>query len=75
MDGNNVKNDDKNGQLSCGIYSSPVAARLPLQRLGRRSLDSKPASRASKFIVGSATATGVGLIGNHNRGLKSDEQI
>ena len=50
MDGNNVKKDDENGQLSCGKYSSPAAARLSLQgwvkgftrlslqRLGRRSL-------------------------------------
>ena len=36
--GNNVIKDDKNGLLSCGIYSSPAAARLLLQRLGRRSL-------------------------------------
>jgi len=28
MDGNNVKKDDENGQLSCGIYSSPAAAGL-----------------------------------------------
>ena len=40
MDGNNVKKDDENGQLSCGIYySSPAAAHLLLQRLGRRSLN------------------------------------
>ena len=39
MNGNNVKNDDENGQLSCGIHSSPSAARLSLQRLGGRSLD------------------------------------
>ena len=39
MDGNNVKKYDENGQLNCGIYSSPAAARLLLQMLGRRSLD------------------------------------
>ena len=33
------KKDDDNGQLSCGINSSPATARLSLQRLGRRSLD------------------------------------
>ena len=38
MGGNNVKKDDENGQLSCGIYSSPAAACLLLQRLGQRSL-------------------------------------
>ena len=39
MDGNNVKKYDENGQLDCGIYSSPAAASLLLQMLGRRSLD------------------------------------
>ena len=38
MDGNNVKKDDENGKLDCGIYSSPAAAGLLLQRLSRRSL-------------------------------------
>ena len=33
------KNDDENGQLLDGIYSSPAAARLPLQKLDRQSLD------------------------------------
>ena len=28
MDGNNVKKDDENGKLDCGIYSSPTAAGL-----------------------------------------------
>ena len=41
MDENNVKKDYENGQLSCRIYSSPAAARLTLERLGRRSLDNK----------------------------------
>ena len=31
MDGNNVKKDDENGQLSCRIYSYPAAACLLLQ--------------------------------------------
>ena len=31
MDGNNVKKNDENGQLSCGIYSCPAAAGLLLQ--------------------------------------------
>ena len=34
MDGNNVKNDDKNGQLSCRIYSSPAVARLFFVKVG-----------------------------------------
>jgi len=39
MDGNNVEKDDKNGQLSFGIYSSPAAARLSLLGLvGDRSI-------------------------------------
>ena len=38
MDGNNVKKDNEKVQLSCGIYSSPAATRLSLQKLGRRSL-------------------------------------
>ena len=34
-----MKNDE-NGQLSCGIYSSPAAARSPLQGwVGDRSID------------------------------------
>ena len=33
MDGNNVKKDDENDQLDCGIYSSTAAARL-LCRVG-----------------------------------------
>ena len=41
MDGNNAKKDDQNGHLSCGIYSSPAAAHLPLQRLGWWSLNAK----------------------------------
>ena len=28
MDGNNVKKYDENGQLSCGMHSSPAAAGL-----------------------------------------------
>ena len=36
MEGNNVKNHDENHQLSCGKYTSHVAARLSLQRLSRR---------------------------------------
>ena len=51
MDGNNVKNDDKNanGLLSCGIYSSPASA-LSLQRLGRRSVDRKILVEAALFL-------------------------
>ena len=37
--GTMLKKDYENGQLSCGIYSSPAAARLLLQRLGLRLLD------------------------------------
>ena len=40
MDGNNVKKYDENGKLSYRIYSSPAAACLSLQRLGRRSTQS-----------------------------------
>ena len=40
MDGNKVKEDDENGQISSGIYSSPAAPRLSLLRLDtQRSLD------------------------------------
>ena len=30
MDGNNVSKDDENGQLSCGINSSPATAHFSL---------------------------------------------
>ena len=39
MDGKNVKKYEENGQFSCGIYRSPAATPLSLQRLGGRSLD------------------------------------
>ena len=34
MDGNNIKNDDENGLLSCGIYSSPAAAKPIYAKVG-----------------------------------------
>ena len=34
MDGNNVKKNDENGQLSCGIYGSPPAAGEPYIKVG-----------------------------------------
>ena len=34
MDGNNIENDDENGLLSCGIYSSPSAAKHVCAKVG-----------------------------------------
>ena len=34
MDGNNLKKDDENGQLSDGIHSYPAAARLLFAKTG-----------------------------------------
>ena len=55
MDGNNAEKDGKNSQLSCGIYSSPAATRLLLQRLGERSLDQNPVlipvKRGYKIVI------------------------
>ena len=59
MGGNNVKKDDENGQLSCGIYSSPAAARLYLQRLSRLSLDSTLLALAFLLNWGSVAAVTV----------------
>ena len=55
MDGYNARKDDENGQLSCGTYSSPAAARLLLQRLYRlslpRSLDNMQAYENDTILV------------------------
>ena len=64
MDGKNLKKDDENSQLSCGIYSYishiciqdmytyPAEARLSLQRLGRRSLDAHTLNLAFTIMGG-----------------------